>query len=76
MLRTSAKQFQLHAAKQSSKDEANKAFLRVLKYSSGAVLEVCFLYRRILLANSCSIHDRNWYIVLFSGTNFVKLSSR
>lgn len=39
-----AKQYQLHAAKHSSKGEADKAFLRVLKYSSGAVLEVCFLY--------------------------------
>jgi hypothetical protein len=39
---TPAKQYQLHAAKHSSKGEANKAFLRVLKYSSGAVLEVRF----------------------------------
>lgn len=38
------RKFYLHAVKQSSRGEANKAFLRVLKYSSGAVLEVCFLY--------------------------------
>lgn len=42
---TSAKQYQLHAAKHSSKGEANKAFLRVLKYSSGAVLEPAKLYK-------------------------------
>lgn len=34
-----------HAAKHSSKGEANKAFLRVLKYSSGAVLEPAKLYK-------------------------------